>query len=262
MRLTPIRSFTTRWLAAGLDFIAPPHCPLCGRENEGVERGAVRLDPSVCASCVVETAPAIAAQCRRCAAPVGPHLDTSDGCIHCRSDRFAFEESVSLGVYADRLQSACLRAKQPEGSAVAASLAALLWDRFEPRIASWRADVVVPVPPFWMHRLFRRQNAAGTLAETLARRLRVPCDPAILAKRRWTQPQTALSPTDRRHNLKDAFRADRHAVIGKRILLVDDVMTTGTTAHRCARTLREAGAARVDVAVIARGLGKPRVAST
>ena len=117
------------------------------------------------------------------------------------------------------------------------------------------------MPPFWAARLFHRGNAAAVVAETLARRLGVPCRPEALAKRRLTPAQSSLPPTDRRRNLRAAFIASRLLLNGRRVLLVDDVLTTGTTAHRCARALSEAGAASTAVAVVARGLGRPRVVS-
>lgn len=140
---------------------------------------------------------------------------------------------------------------------LASALAGLLWDSRRETISRWEVDVVVPVPPFWAARLVQRSNAATVAAETLARRLKLPCRTDLLAKRRWTPAQASLSPTDRRRNLRDAFAARTSGLSGKRVLLVDDVLTTGTTAQRCARTLREAGATAVAVAVLARGLGRP-----
>lgn len=113
-----------------------------------------------------------------------------------------------------------------------------------------------PVPTYWLQRFSRRQHAAETLAHVWARRLQVPQAPHILRKVRWTPPQARLTPSQRRTNLRQAFAARRDALSGASVLLADDVLTTGTTAHEAARQLRLAGAGKVVVAVIARGLGR------
>ena len=87
--------------------------------------------------------------------------------------------------------------------------------------------------------------------------MQVPVSSHILRKVRWTRPQARLKPSERRSNLRRAFAtAGKDSFAGATVLLADDVMTTGTTAHEAARQLRLAGAARVVVAVVARGLGR------
>jgi predicted amidophosphoribosyltransferase len=94
------------------------------------------------------------------------------------------------------------------------------------------------------------------LARALAARLSLPCHPRWLRRIRNTPKQTAQTPTGRRENVRGAFRAPRRARLrGKAVLLVDDVLTTGSTCSEAARALREAGAARVVVAVLAHGQG-------
>ena len=247
-------------LSVGLDFVAPSMCPSCGKHRPG-DHPDHALDPRLCPACLVEIAPVIQAACRRCAGPVGPHLDTSEGCLRCRSDRFAFSEAVSLGTYAGRLQAACLRSKEPQQAPLASALAASLWDRHAETIAGWQPEFVIPVPRFWLGRILFGATAATIVAETLGRRLSRPCRLDLVTKVRWTPPQSSLPATERRRNLRDAFAAHPTRLKGRRVLLADDVLTTGTTAHRCARVLRDAGASEVMVAVLARGLGRPGVAS-
>ncbi|MEX1096485.1 MAG: phosphoribosyltransferase family protein, partial [Planctomycetales bacterium] len=123
-----------------------------------------------------------------------------------------------------------------------------------PRAAD--AACVVPVPHHWTDRLRGRPNAAETVALVLARRLRVEFAGSILCKTRRTPAQASLTPAQRRTNLRRAFRARGRIPAGITVLLVDDILTTGTTAHEAARHLRSAGAERVLVAVLARGLGR------
>jgi len=234
-----------------VDFVFPPACACCQRplpDSSDTPR-------FVCLDCRQKLAPTIADRCQRCSAPVGPHLDTTAGCIHCREDRFAFERVFSLGVYDDALRSAVLAAKQPGGDVLTASLAELLFLRETDALQSLGIDLIVPVPHHWTERLLRRHLPPVTFAARLSPLLDVPWTAHLLAKIRRTRPQLWLEPTDRRNNLRGAFRlTGRPQLDGSRILLVDDVLTTGTTAHRAASVLKKAGAT-VFVAVIARGLG-------
>ena len=117
-------------------------------------------------------------------------------------------------------------------------------------------DVVAAIPRFWLQRLVRRHNAAETLASALAGRLGVRFRRSALVKTRKTPDQTELPPTRRRKNLRGAFKVYLpRAVAGRTVLLVDDVLTTGTTANEASKVMRRAGAKRVLVAVLARGIG-------
>jgi ComF family protein len=119
------------------------------------------------------------------------------------------------------------------------------------------ADLVVPVPLHWRRLWRRRFNQASALGEVLARTSGISFDPLILARVRPTRPQVGLTRPQRRDNLQGAFRvpdAARPRLAGKRVLLVDDVLTTGSTANAASRVLLRAGAAAVDVLAFARVL--------
>jgi ComF family protein len=118
------------------------------------------------------------------------------------------------------------------------------------------ADVLVPVPLHRWRLLWRRFNQAQVLAREVSRLSRVPVAPLALIRRRRTPPQVGLSASQRRRNLAGAFHVQRPAeVAGRRVVLVDDVITTGATADAAARVLRAAGALRVDVLALARVTG-------
>ena len=114
----------------------------------------------------------------------------------------------------------------------------------------------MPVPQHWSRRLFGQgHHAAETIAATLARLLKADHVPSILKKIRRTPDQATLPATRRRTNLRGAFRT-RAAVglTGATVLLVDDILTTGSTANESAKALLAGGAGRVVVAVVARSL--------
>lgn len=117
------------------------------------------------------------------------------------------------------------------------------------------ADVVVPVPLHWRRGMARRYNQAAMLAMALGRQARVPVAHDLLCRTRHTEQQVGLSRADRAANVQGAFAvpdASKAAVRGKRIVLVDDVLTSGSTTDACARALLRARASRVDVLVFAR----------
>lgn len=118
-----------------------------------------------------------------------------------------------------------------------------------------QADLVCPAPLHRRRLLARRYNQAAEIARPLARAARVAYAPDLLVRRRATPTQGGKSARGRRENVRNAFAVPEAAVRrvgGKRILLIDDVLTTGATADACARALLRAGAAAVDLAVIAR----------
>jgi ComF family protein len=116
------------------------------------------------------------------------------------------------------------------------------------------AQAVVPVPLHWWRRWRRGFNQSAILARRVARKLNVPFLPRVLRRIRPTRRQTEVTPAARRENVRGAFRAVSHPALRDRsVLLIDDVMTTGSTAGEAAKALRSAGAKSVIVAVLGHG---------
>ena len=240
------------WQAA-LDFVYPPMCCLCGCEipSQALDR--------FCSTCQRDIAPFILDACQRCGASVGPYLDTTSGCIHCKTTPFHFDGLVRLGLYQDLLRRACLMIKKPGRELLANALAEQLWSRESSGLEAANADRVLSVPKHWTSRLLAGHNPAETLARALAKRLRIPFDGRLVRKIRKTEKQSSLPRSRRLTNLQNAFRLRRpKAIKDRNILLVDDVLTTGTTVNRICRLLRKAGAKTITVAVLARSVGDAR----
>ena len=194
--------------------------------------------------------------CLRCGAPVGPYVDQARGCQECRREKFAFQTVFRLGLYDGALREAVIRGKYLGGEPLLVALAQLIWEYAEDSLVARKIDLVVPIPQHWRQRLVTRHHAPDILAEAWGRRLRVPVGYSILAKSRWTRKQARLNRAERHRNQHQVFRVTRPAKVqGRTVLLVDDVLTTGATAHSAARALKQAGAKAVVVAVIARVLG-------
>jgi ComF family protein len=146
--------------------------------------------------------------------------------------------------------------KHRQGETLAAALAELLLRRRRADLDDFRPDVLAPVPMHWWRRLGRGFNSPDVLAHVLARALRVPCAQGLLIRGRNTVPQMRLKPRMRFRNLRGALRVRAgEAVAGRRVLLVDDILTTGATCSEAAKVLKAAGATWVGVAVLARAEG-------
>lgn len=191
--------------------------------------------------------------CPWCAETVGPHTDTADGCPECRGESLGFDRAIRLGPYAGKLRDAVLRTKTLGGEGLADLLGRTFAEVRGEDIRAERVDLVTAVPLHWMRRLMRGYNQSAAIARELAAGLGLPFDPYLLRRVRRTPQQLQPSRDARRENVKGAFRVRRRAnLAGRAVLVVDDVLTTGSTAGEVARTLKAGGAGRVVVAVLAR----------
>jgi ComF family protein len=164
-----------------------------------------------------------------------------------------FDAASRLGPYAGRLRDAILRMKLATGEGLAEGMGRVF---AEVACLRWRTENVglaVPVPLHWRRHWSRGYNQSAALAREIAAALGVEFAPGLLRRIRHTPQQSQPSAAARRENVKGAFRVQCSARLGGRtILLVDDVMTTGSTLAEASKTLKNAGAGRVLAAVLAR----------
>ena len=232
-------------ISAALDFVYPPTCLFCGSEVDGG-------GPVFCDSCLQKLKPAIQDGCWRCGAPVGPYTDLTNGCGQCRRESFAFDRVIRLGLYDGEMRYACLRAKASSGSSITRGLADALFEQKKSQLDECGIEMVVPIPEHWTRRVFHPHYAAETFSRQIARRLLVRWNRSSLFKRHRTPKQATSSTVMRRQQQQGSFAVRRaNGLSGKTILLVDDILTTGSTAHAAARALKTAGARSVIVAVMA-----------
>jgi len=206
----------------------------------------------VCRRCLKAPAPLSAEFfCVSCRTPFQNAfpLDAEGRCALCRSGLRGFDAAYCFGTYEGVLRELIHLYKYGRIKTLARPLGELLAAAL-PRDQEWNA--VVPVPLHWRRQWKRGFNQSELLARAIARHTALPVVNA-LRRTQATLTQAGLSNTSRRRNVAAAFRCKRpEAVAGKRILLIDDVMTTGSTAAACALALKRAGARKVALLTVAR----------
>ena len=237
-----------RAVVAGIrDLCYPAYCRSCDSPLSSD-------DDDFCAACVSAITTDGHETCPRCSSSVGPHADLTGGCIKCRKRNYAFESTFRMGPYHGPLRDVILSAKRPRAFAHAESLAKLWASAMVERLRPLNANVVIPIPLHWSRRWWRGFNQCEILAGSLALEMGIPCRTDILRRIRRTDSQAQQSPTKRVENVKGAFRARALPEMkDATVLLIDDVLTTGSTASEAARALRAIGAAKVHVAVVGHG---------
>jgi ComF family protein len=189
--------------------------------------------------------------CRACRTPFvdAYPLDEHDLCTVCRESLANFNAAYSFGTYEGRLRTLIHLFKYAKVESLALPLSRLLL-RAMP--SDERFDLVIAMPMHWRKRWERGFNQAELLAKPVAKRCRLRLS-TNLRRKRYTKAQAGLTEIQRRDNLKDSFCVrNAQQIAGKRILLIDDVFTTGATLRSAAAALKRAGAAHVTALTLAR----------
>ncbi len=191
--------------------------------------------------------------CDGCGLPFDYDLGPGVRCAACEARPRAFARARAACFYDDASRDLILQFKHADRLDLARLFSLWLSRAAAELIAE--ADAITPVPMHPLRLIRRRYNQAAEMARPLARRAGLAYWPGALIRKRAGESQAGKSGAGRRRNVAGAYACPdrwKAKVQGKRILLVDDVLTTGATAEACARALVKAGAARVDLAVIAR----------
>lgn len=234
-------------LSALTDLLFPRACVSCGEPA----REAARY---FCWDCLSRTEWILSPFCRRCGDPVDGAVEGDFLCTTCLAQSPAFDQARSAARYRGGLQTALQDFKYRGATWLSRDFGMFLLACFQAHYAAQAIDTIQYVPLFPAKERFRSYNQAGLLARDLSARLNGLPVKRGLVKLHPTETQTHLTAAKRRANVHGTFSiTDKSAVAGRRILLIDDVMTTGATVNECSRMLKQAGADAVFVLTVARG---------
>lgn len=245
---SPLRQFGRR----ALDVLLPPQCLNCS--TLVVEQGTLCLDCWQAVTFIGQP------QCAICGLPfefAGQGEDFSDGtlCGSCVRQRPVFERARAVLAYDEASSPFILTFKHADRTEAASAFAR--WMARAGVDVLENADLIAPVPLHWSRLFRRRYNQAALLGQSLSALSGVRAIPNLLIRKRATPSQGRFSPSARKRNVSGAFRVrDKYVpeITSKRIVLIDDVLTTGATVSAVTRALLKAGAGAVDVLTLGRVL--------
>ncbi|MEO2046618.1 MAG: ComF family protein [Pirellulales bacterium] len=259
--VTTLPAWLHRAKGRAVDLFFPARCLSCGSDLL-LQGGAPDRCPgevNLCTSCIDNLeVPGRSQQaenvCRQCAARIPAILGID--CPHCNRNKYCFDQAVALGPYEGRLRKLVLRMKQDRTETIAQALGQLLCQRLPPLQNSEPWNLVVPIPMHPWRQVIRGTNGPAILARIVGSHLGLPVLDRVLRPSRNSSPQKGLSRKSRFRNMRGGVVLQAgYPIEAAKVLLVDDILTTGATCSEAARILKQAGAAQVTVAVIARTVG-------
>jgi ComF family protein len=237
-----------RVLRGLVDVFYPPRCVLCAAPLS-------RAEQCLCERCRARLPLLRGARCPRCARPIRTYGGTDQLCGACRLHPHGLLDSIAAaGEYDGALRELIHLYKYARYQFLSRELATLMLQQPAVVHLLGHADWLVPIPLHWTRTRWRGFNQARELSRHLAAATATGVLPdADFRRRRRTAPQVQLNAAGRAANMHGAFSVRNPTrIVGRRLLLVDDVYTTGATAAECARALRRAGAVGVSLLVVAR----------
>lgn len=234
-----------------LDFIFPHKCPVCGEVLR-------REEKKICRSCRISLPCIKEPRCKRCGKPItAAEEEYCHDCEKKRKGQDVLEKGTALWVYDAGMKQAMASFKYEGCVADAVFFAEELFRIRGGEISQWNVDAIIPVPIHRRKRWFRGYNQAAVLAEELGELFHLPVFPDVLTRIRYTRPQKGLDSKQRTANAAGAFALNEKSremlPSLRRVLLVDDIYTTGATLEACGEVMCKAGVQEVYFACLCIG---------
>ena len=227
-----IQQFAQTGIKELTDIVFPPACPVCGGVL-GFEKGRRR---QICPDCDNRLEYIGEPRCMKCGKPL-KKTDTQQFCYDCTVKRHFYERGVAVFAYTDGIKQSIYQFKYHDKREYAAFYGRQAAQQCGALIGKWDIDLVLPVPMYAAKQRKRGYNQAELIARELSKNLNLICASEILVRTRKTTPMKELNDEERRKNVERAFLVKENVVKYKKILLVDDIYTTGATIDSCAKIL-------------------------
>ncbi|MDP6795099.1 MAG: ComF family protein [Verrucomicrobiota bacterium] len=236
------------FVKGSLNLIFPEVCQLCRGESAKPEDGFV------CTGCFAKLKSIQPPFCKRCGQPFAGEFSGGFECANCVEMGLKFEFARAAMQASVEMLDVIHRFKYEQALWLEPLFDRLLRESAVEQIRAWRGDCLVPVPLHSVRFRERGFNQAEQLCRNLARATGLGVETRAVKRTRMTQTQTRLTRSERLANMRGAFKPHKRNLNGRRVVLVDDVLTTGVTTSECAKSCKQAGAAAVGVWTLARGI--------
>lgn len=234
------------WKENILAVLYPARCPVCGRIPEGAGR-------KICVKCDEQLKPLRGSRCFKCSKPL--HSEQREYCGDCSSARHAFKQGIAVYPYDKVLKKSIYQIKYYNKREYIPFFAERAAKETAAVIKRWSPDFMVPIPLHKKKQRIRGFNQAELLARGIGEKLGIQVRNDLLVRIVNTVPQKELTLKERQNNLKKAFKIVGNDVKLKKVLLVDDIYTTGSTIDAAAQALLDAGAKEVCFITLCIGSG-------
>lgn len=228
-----------------LSVLFPKSCPVCD--------GIISYDQIICEKCVPKIHFIEGARCKKCSKQL---VDKEvEYCSDCGKSNHIYKSGIAAFLYDDVVSKSIYRFKYHNRRTYAEFYGSYIAKRYGGQIKAWDADVIIPVPIHQRKMIKRGYNQAELIARELAKNIGIPVDNNLLIRVVNTKPQKEMTKAERKKNLEKAFKIATNVVEYNKVILVDDIYTTGSTIDECARILRGSGVSQVYFVSLSIGAG-------
>jgi ComF family protein len=225
--------------------IFPKTCPMCDK--------VIRADMYICSRCEKKLKYVDEPKCKKCGKPI--LVDEQEYCMDCTKQNHLYEQGISAFVYSDEVKQSIYRFKYHNRRDYSGFYGMAVAKHFYKDIQRWNGDVLIPVPIHHKKYIQRGYNQAKLLAKDISKWTNIPIDSHLLQRVINTKPQKEMNIKGRSKNLESAFKITENVVKYKKVIIVDDIYTTGSTIDACAKVLYDAGVEKIYFISLSIGAG-------
>jgi ComF family protein len=231
-----------------LDIIYPKRCPIC------MDIIPIDKEVKICETCIEKLPYITDPRCKKCSKPIDD--ETIKYCYDCTNNEHYYNKGWAVWLYEGNIKKSLQRFKYNNNKNYGRIFAKEVVTLYNKEITEAKIDLIVPVPLYIKKQKKRGYNQAQIIANNISKYLDIPCNNDCLVRIKDTKPQKNLSDKERINNTKKAFKVVMSSVVmDKKILICDDIYTTGNTINSCAKELLNSGAKEIYFCTLAIGKG-------